>query len=517
MPDNPRDLTVRHPEYKASLADWLRNWDVYRGGRHFISPGRAVGRVSHWREMDATAAGTTVSEESERGRDRRLVYQPHAVRSYLFSHARESKEEYDDRVARALHWPVFRSLVDIYTSAALRTEPSREASGDYPWQAYWDDVDFAGTKVDEFDRMALTYGLCYNKVFCVTDRPAFDAPAVSRGQQIERGERAYSYLVPPTDVTNWLLDSHGRFRWVQIREDMPQEREPGEEVPSTIDQYRVWYPDRWVLWRQVEQTGWVADEGKHDAGEVPVAALLIRRGHESRRTLEADGVLTDLVDADVTIFNLTSLMHDQIYSQCFAQLCLPKAHGESITDVELGIKRVLGYDAELAGQPLYLSPATDLLLAQQRVIGETYNMARQTAGVGRGRSEHSKEERSGDALREESADKNNVIASLAGAMEAFARTRNRHVAAIEGVSVEDAPKEIYSRDVSLKALAAQLNDAEALDRIGVPTEAMNQLLIPLFTQAMKEHGRDEASIQAGVNAIKARVEKVATAIAEVAA
>ena len=64
------------------------------------------------------------------------------------------------------------------------------------------------------------------------------------------GKRAYAKLVTPLDLVDWSVDDVGRFLWAVIREDEPDTRMPGEEPePEVKSQYRVWYRDRWELWR----------------------------------------------------------------------------------------------------------------------------------------------------------------------------------------------------------------------------------------------------------------------------
>lgn len=491
--------SVRHSEYEAEASYWAKAWDVYRGGQHVVTPSGL--RVSpFFLDPDAMAAGATAVADEERPSSSRTLFKRSAQASYLHSHLRETYEEYQERVAKAVHIPLFRSIVDVYVAAVLRTDAERVGQNPF-WKTYWSDMDLAGTQSDTFFRQALTYALVYKKAFAVTDRAAGGRQAVSRGDQLAMGERSYTYLIPPQDLVDYRLDRFGKFVYAVIREDMPSSRMPGEEPEASQSQYRVWYTNRWELYRKAvdaQNAEWIVVEGgRHPVGEVPVAPVFARRGHESRRTLAADGILADVLDMDLNVFNLMSLFHDQIYAQVFAQLVMPTdSHG--ISDVELGARRVLLYDPE-SGSPQYIQPNHSLLLALWQIIMDEISITRQMASTSRGRAEYSREERSAAALQAESGDKHNAMASLVDCVETFDRAVHRHAAAWEGL--DNPPRANYSRDVSLKALSAQIDDATKISALSIPGKALVEVYKPLMARMLREHGQGEDSIKRAYSAL----------------
>jgi hypothetical protein len=501
------DFSITHPTYQLNHDRWREAFDCYRGGHHYTDPGRTVGTAGFWvHEVNDVDESSDPHQQQRRSR-----YETVPTDSYLWSHVRESTAEYSDRKARATHVPLFRHVVDIYVSAALRTEPTgREVPETEPWGTYWDDVDRRGTNIGAFVRQAATYALVFGYEFAVTDKPRFDQKAASRAEQLARGERAYSYLVSPLNVPRWALDDSGAFRWVVVRESSPDVAVPGLPAPDTPpEQYRVWYPDHFELYRGTvnnrKETTWVLDDsGPHPCGEVPVAVMYARRSQESRHALESDSMLADLVRADRDVFNQYSLLRDQIYKQCFAQLFLPEDMGGGGA-IETGPGVAVTYNAQ-AGSPIMLSPEASLILAQWRILGETLHMFREFAAVGRGKAEYSKEERSGQALEVESRNENNRVASVVESVEEFDRTLHRHAAAWEGLS--DYPKATYGRDVSLRSLGAQINDALSLKALGVPAATMREVLSPLVTQHMREQGQTPDAIKRAVESLASLTDTV---------
>jgi hypothetical protein len=498
MPE--RDFTREHALYSSLKSEWAEAWDFYRSGEAVIDPGRAITRASF------AAPGLPFSDQptdttSEANRTRQRARSESVVlSSYIYPHAREPLAEYRQRAARADHYPIFRNIADIYVSATLRTEPSRDVAGATPdptWDTYWDDVDRQGTNIGTFIAQALTLSLVFRHVFAVTDRPRVDTPAPSRAAQLARGERAYSYLVSPLDVPDWEVDETGALVWLQIREDEPQPHEPGFATKAIRNQYRIWYRDRWELWRRPKGGAWgIIDQDKHGVGEVPVAILQARRG--PTRELGGDGMLTGLVRNDRSIFNRMSLLDEILYKQAFAHLFLPTDDAGLPGPVDVGPGVAIGYNSA-NGQPMMLSPDAALITAIVSLISGQMQAVRENHGVGRGKAEYSKEERSAEALQVESRNENNRVAMLAASCEEFDRALHRHVAAWEGRA--DAPRAEYSRDVSLRSVSRQLADATSLKALGLPWEVLQVVVAPMVAEMMKEQGRSKESIAEALTAL----------------
>lgn len=507
------DYLNRSALHIARRNEWLEARDFYRAGRHVLEPGRKIssGRVTG-APTDAVPAGATGSGASvERARQYgRLI--TISNESYLHSHPRESVGSFNDRRARATHYPLFRSIVDIYTAATLKTPPMRRHGDDggdglhAVWSQYWANVDLQGTSIDGFVRDALTWALVYGVMFAVTDKPRYSSPAFNRQQQVERGERAFSYLVSPLDVLDWKIDSNtGRFVWVTIRENAPDAREPGLEQKGSESWVRVWKRDGWELHRPSAngESSWkLVDSASYSIGEPPVSVLFARRG-PNRLELDADSMLSGLVRGDRAAFNYRSLLDEVMYNQAFASLWVPDDEGGAPGPIDIGVGIANGFNGA-NGTPLLLSPEASLLMAIWQIQAEHINTLRQTYGVGRGKSEYSKEERSAAALQVETRHETARVASLAECCEDFDTALHRHVAAWENEKIP--PHAEYSRDVSLRALSSQLSDAFELKKLGVPWAAMREVLKPLLAEHLKEQGRPKDVIEIALSALEASAE-----------
>ena len=495
------------------MEEWLEAFDFFRGGRHVLNPGRIISKFGFILGPPLGDGGDQVDVDASQER-LRSRFERVPIQSYLWPHINEDKDAYEDRTARAVHIPIKRHIIDTYRSAALRRPPKRTGAEAEPWKTYHKDVDFKGTSIDEFVGMAMGLALCFGLEFAITDRPKFDEKANNRKDQIDRGERAYSYLVNPMDLINWRVDIHGVLDWVIIRESAPDVRNPGEEMdPNPLQRYRVWFRDRWELWEELpdesatkEKLFKIADQGDHPVGEVPLAIFYARRGNDAKQPMIADSMLADMTRIDRRFLNAMSVTDEILAMQGFSQTYIPEDSAGVATPITMGPGRYVSYNSE-NGVPLILTPPAEAILTHMRYMQTILALAKETSGVGRGKAEASKEERSAEALLVETRNENNRIVTLVNAAAEFDAQLHRHVAAWEGA--KEIPTAEYNRDVSLRGLSKQIDDALKLQSLGVPVEAMRLVIKPLVAQHMQEQGLPDKDVKEAVEIVDAMVTAIA--------
>lgn len=482
-----------HPEYARWRDRWQMSWDFYRGGLHVLQPGQKRS-LSFW-ESDAYEDDGNSSGLNPAGsrRNRRWRWTPHMANSYLRSHEREGLNRWRDRQDRACHIPIVRPLVDSLVSGVLRTPADRKAAAAPPWSFYFDDVDRTGTSIDAFSRRALTMAVVFGKAFAVTDKPLVESPAPSFEHQLARGERAYSTLYTPLSVTDWSLDDLGRLVWIVFRECQPDGRRPGGRVDDFGKfQYRVWKRHSWELWRPKARSATTdnADDfelvasGPNPLGRVPVRVLSTRRAVDGPTTLESDSLVTDIVDADVAVYNLLSLLHELEYSQTFSQIILP---GDDFGPVEMGPWTALTFNAEGGGAPAYISSNPEHPAGLwDRIVG-ILQAVRHSSHLSRGMAELSKEGRSAAAISFESEDKYVQMSALAEQLDEFENGLYRDVADWSGVS-GDVPVVRRPRRFDLRSVSQQIADLVQLATLQLGPRPMSALTKPVVGRLLKEQG-----------------------------
>jgi len=506
------EVRTYHPYYEESLKWRLEAHDFYRGGRYVLEPGRTITNLS-FVVLNAVISTPPLDPTRPQSRSR---FESVPVESYIWTHSNEDSGGYMTRKARAVHVPIFRHFIDLYVSAAMRVPPNRGdvVPGVEPWGTYWLDVDRSGTNINDFVRQAMGYALAWGLEFAITDKPSFEDTAITRQQQMLRGERAYTTLVHPHDLIDWETDeATGGLAWIKIREPDRAPRGITDKWPSeSMLRYKIWYPDRWELYAAADGNASergdfsLVDGGTHPVGEVPLSVFYARRSEDQSVLLQADSMLADIPRLDRYLFNRMSVLDEILTKQGFAQMFVPEDVGSAPGPIDIGPGMAIGFNSE-NGQPLMVAPEAALIMAHWQSILNTIQLAKESAGVGRGKAEASKEERSADALLVESRNESNRVSALVSAAEEFDRQIHRHVAAWEGESI--APMATYRRDVSMRSLGRQINDALQLKALGLPEETMKKIIAPLVQQHMHEQGQLPADIREAVKSVEEADEALA--------
>ncbi len=304
----------QHPEYEAMLARWVFYLNSYEGGADYV-----------------------LNTE------------------YLFTHARETVEDRNYRLRRAVYYNYCRSIVDVYVSHLYRKEIIRE-SHDAGYDEFLRNIDLRGSSIDSFMAgfvapMALVFGT----VYVLVDVPVINEELGSSYDEAQRGFRPYANMVLPMDVVDWDLDRFGQFNWVKIRETVPQQVSPLAAREKKRLQYRIWTRHAWYLVNEDREflNPHGAQGEPHPAGVVPV--VVVRNEHSLSRELAGVSALADIAPCCQKIYNLASLLDEFLYKQCFSFLAWP---GDVNTE-ELGASNVATYDPATKALPAYISPPTD--------------------------------------------------------------------------------------------------------------------------------------------------------------
>jgi hypothetical protein len=518
-----RDFSICHPDYERMKRRWQMAWDFYRGGVHVLNPDHEATTV-HFARVIESQDSETAQEAPELARlASNYEWVPHHARSFLWKFPSETKNRYEERCARQIHFPLFRQVINIYVAGILRTNPKRVVDGgDVQWSEIWDtyhkDVDLTGNDVNAFMRQALALALAFGRLHAISDRPDMLVAPDTRQDQLDASDRPYSYMFTPLDMTDWLVDEYGRFEWVVIREPVPQHRIPGLEIPSPEYQYRVWYPDGWELWRKKGDIddeldsgsmGYYMDSwGNHSVGEVPVSTLWATA--ENRRvSMACESPLADMLDLDRESLNRLSELDELERMQAFAVFGLPVREGMSVGGFDWSPHSAFTYDAD-SGAPGFFSPDAEITVGKWQRIADKLHVSRQWGGVGRGKAEYSKEERSADALLIESGEKHNQMAIWAAAAEAFDNKLHEHVRALEtrpGGVVPGIPVPEYPRNFDIKGVAAQINEVLQLKSADIGKKAVSLLTKPLVARILHEHGISDEEIKKALAAVDTEAEK----------
>jgi len=497
------DYSALHPEFRVCSQRWMMAFDFLRGGRHIINPGRSIGNVKF--RVDERISDTDPDPDREISRTPAQETVPWG--SYLWKHETEREGDFAERCAHVFHFPLFAPIINEVAADLLRTRPERsESSAD--WQAFWSDVDDAGTDVDAFMRLLVCLGFCFGRMHVLTDGTAAGEVPPSRYHQERMGIRKYWQMVTPLRLINWAKDEHGRYLWVVIQEDLPDERAPGEQLkPNDAKaekfQYRVWDRKKWELWRRPGKRSneWKKeDEGEHGYDYVPIRDLFFTKAG-SPSTMDCESPFASQLDLDQHLLNEVSenWTAERLYS--FPVLAVPEMEGEAGAPIDIGPTKAFGYPA---GQgipaPSFISPDQAPMDRRWDRIKDKYLYGRMSAGVGRGMQERSIERRAADALVEELRAHLSQMAQWLSAIQEFDDQINGDIAAARKAK---PPKATYSRSFYRTAILAAINVINQLSTTGVISSQLLVMMVkPVVMSFLSDQGmsadvlaRAEAELQ----------------------
>jgi hypothetical protein len=371
---------------------------------------------------------------------------------YLFTHARETVEDRNYRLRRAVYYNYCRSIIDVYISHLYRKEVVRE-SHDAGYHEFLRDVDMRGNSVDSFmAAFVAPMAMVFGTVYVLIDAPEVDEELVSSYEETRRGIRPYANLVLPMDLVDWELDHFGEFRWVKIREVIPQQLSPLGTREKPRYQYRIWTPRAWYLINEDREflNPHGAEGEPHETGKVPV--VVVRNERSFTRQLPGVSALADIAHCCRKIYNLASLLDEFLYKQCFSFLAWP---GDINTE-ELGASNVATYDPATKALPAYISPPTDpaAFIESQidRNIEEIYRLARI-----RYEGAHPRVAQSGFAKAIDFHDTDNALARKARSFEQAEREISDLY--FRWCQRRNDARIVYPREFSVKAVNDEIEEA----------------------------------------------------------
>jgi len=335
----PDQLAATHPEYASEVRKANFCLAAYAGGPDFVTAGN------------------------------------------LFRHFRENPADYEDRLLRAYYTNYCRAVVRSYLNHISRRPPyvATSAALADTLGEFTANVDRRGTTLTEFlfEQLAplvLAMGWCG----VLVDEPR-KSPRL-RSLADDREARVFPYLaiVTPDRITNWDIDEFGNFNWVRIRQPIQSDPDPLAPMARRAGfEYLTWTREQWFVH---DADANLAASGSHNLRRVPLVVVYTERNLS--REIAGVGLLNDIAYINREILNISSLIQEFLYRQCFNILAVPgrvNAAGEGTESFTLGVSNLLEYDAGSNGVPSYITPPTDpaeyLQKEREILIAEIYRTA----------------------------------------------------------------------------------------------------------------------------------------------
>ncbi len=312
--------------------------------------------------------------------------QDFACEKHIFRHVRENEDDFKARAKRLHYLNYCQQLVDFFTNFIFSETIDRnggKTDGEF-FDAFSRNVDKKETTITDYMRQvsdeSQIFGMCYTLV----DAPVVDAgQVVTKQQEKDRGIRPYWVFIRPTEIVDWIVDDFDAFMYAKRRQFV--NRVDGGAI-LTIERYTEFYVDQVVI-SEID----VTDTNKpkllpqvvtvNTIGKIP---LVVHRFKRSKRNPQmGNSFLRDFAFNNREIMNLTSLLQEFLYRQCFNILAkevegnVPFASQE---EGDIGTSNVMEVPKN-AKMPMYLSPPAEpakfIQEERQRIRQEMFSRASQ--------------------------------------------------------------------------------------------------------------------------------------------
>jgi len=296
--------------------------------------------------------------------------------NYLYSHAREQKDDYNFRAKRAVFESISAVVIDTYKNHIRRKGIERDDNENKNYQEFFENCDLENHNLDYFMlERAFVPDQIFGFTYVIADLPESEKNIKSDYERKSEGIRPYLTVYYPTETVNWQW-RNGKFDWIVFKETEYKNVENPLDLRKTqseIVTYKLWTPTEWV---RLDKNSTMIDEPHpHKWGEIPIAVFHNRESilYNLPVGLSAIKLIAEL---DRKCFNLSSLLDEFLYRQCFAQLVLDKEMLGKI--IETGTTRVLLGDLETL-QPYFLEPPTGaaqfIVSERDRTVDSAYRFA----------------------------------------------------------------------------------------------------------------------------------------------
>ncbi len=495
MPQDPnlqKLIQRRHPEYEGLLPHWNFLEATYKGGRA-------------WFEQN--------------------------IHRYL----KEGDTEYADRVKRAYRFNHTREVVDLVNKYLMRKSPQRNYEDASPLiRDFWDNVDRAGTDIDEFMRLVSQQSSIFGCPWIVVDStkvPTLDSSRpVSILEAEESGLRTYAYLIKPQQVIDLAYDENdGRLLWILIEEYYRDDADPFISSGDLKPRYRLWTRTDWYLFvgntsaassigvysgsnrrlSAAQLSFELAEQEYHGLGLVPVvrADNII-----SDEPYSCPALINDVAYLDKAVANYLSNLDAIIQDQTFSQLAIPaqnlmpgtgeiddegveKENPEYRRLIEMGTKRIFVFDGENGQKPFFLSPdprqAELILSAIQQIINEIYHSIGLAGERTKQDNSQGIDNSSGVAKSKDFERVNSLLLSKADALE---RVENSLIEIVRRWGGETAPANeedlvIYPESFDVQGLFDEFDVAGQLMKLQVPEAIRGEQFKRMIGKMFEGRGR----------------------------
>jgi hypothetical protein len=289
-----------------------------------------------------------------------------ACRDNLFQHPREHKDDFEERAKRVYYHNYCDPIVGFFTTFIYAETIQRDVENEQDNEWFKDfiaDVNLKGEDITTFMKQISDFMQIFGMVYTMVDSPA-NADGLTEAQQKEQNIRPYWVVVRPDEILDWVVDEFDKPVYLK-RRSLVTELDESNMTVRSLERYYEWsrnkvkisavdvtQPEKPVLYG-------AAQEVLNPIGKIPVVVSRYRRS--ARDKYMGHSFVTDLSFMNREIMNLTSLLQEFLYRQCFNILAMPT--DPNVPEIEqlqgeIGTANMLRYPNS-TDKPEYITPPID--------------------------------------------------------------------------------------------------------------------------------------------------------------
>ena len=437
-------LLAVHPEYQKRKDDWDFFLQSYEGGSNYFT------------------------------------------KENIFTHGRENASDYEWRLKRATYQNCCEGIIGIYTGHLFKKPIIRNPEGDEEFEIFFNDVDRRGHSINDFFKNIADLMQILGHVYILVDQPRTNGETRTAADRQANGVTPYYSVIYPQNCVNWELDADGNFEWVRLMEVLDVQPSPFEKRETQI-RYRTFSKEAWWLH---DGDGQMIDAGVHELGEVPL--IPVWNGQLKRYPLFGWSAIEDIAFINRKLANLSSLLDEFMYRQCFSILIWPDTGATddetSEGEINLSTQNMVLLPDDVGFTPQFIEPSTApaefLMNYMNELRSAIYQLARLEAPDMR------PEVASGTSKRWGFHETNQSLADKADNLEE-AEINCHRLRALwmdkEWKGVVDYPEEF-----DIRAVNQELEDALRVKMYGFPPTFNNEYAKQLWRKLLPKVGKDIA-------------------------
>lgn len=282
----------------------------------------------------------------------------------LFKHSRETDNDFKNRCKRVHYVNVIGPLVDYYTDFIYSETIQRD--GGTLKEFYTDfvkNVDREGKDITSFMRPVAAEMQIFGTDYILVDAPPKPEGTVTKEDEKVLAIRPYWVRVRPLEVLDWVKNERGEYDYWK-RCYCLSKIQGGAKL--YIERYEEWTPDA-IYVTEVD----VTDKEKPKLGakqtiDNAIGKVTVVPVHYKESLLYSDvgdSFCTNLTPQAKECMNLTSLLQEFLYKQCFNMLAMESEDTEmqeqEKTPSTIGTNNVVEVPKGASHMPAYISPAID--------------------------------------------------------------------------------------------------------------------------------------------------------------